>query len=116
MSSTHFRVEEHVVPCQHVRNYPRATAVSQEDELQLVVKSYTPLNNTTPKPGDVTIIAAHACGFGKELYEPIWDDLLLASGKKNAFRIRSIWFADVAHQGASGLRNEELLGNDRRYP
>lgn len=28
------------------------------------------------------------------------------------YRIRSIWIADVAHQGTSGLLNEDLIGND----
>jgi len=46
-----------------------------------------------------------------ELYEPLWDDLLKQS-KKHGFRIRSIWIADVAHQGASGVINETKLGND----
>ena len=114
MSTLYFRIAEHSVPCQHIRHYPRATAKSQEDELQLAVKCYTPIENDSPKPGDVTIIAAHACGFGKELYEPLWDELFLSSKTSNAFRIRSIWFADTAHQGESGLMNESRLGNDRK--
>ncbi len=113
MSSQYFHVEEHTVSCQHIRHYPRATAHSQEDELQLAVKRYTPLDNGSPKPGDVTIIAAHACGFAKELYEPLWDDLYRLSKKNDTFRIRSIWFADTAHQGESGLLNVQDLGNDR---
>lgn len=113
MSSQYYRVEEHTVPGQHVRHYLRATAQMQEDELQLAVKRYVPLDNQSPEPGDITIIAAHACGFGKELYEPLWDELYLSSKKSNAFRIRSIWFADAAHQGESGLLNESRLGNDR---
>ena len=60
-----FRVEEHVVPSQHIREYPRATAHEQEDVLNLAVKQYTPLNNLDPQPGDVTIIGAHANGFPK---------------------------------------------------
>lgn len=34
-------------------------------------------------------------------------------------RIRSIWIADTANQSASGMLNEEYLGNDRElvlYP
>lgn len=31
----------------------------------------------------------------------------------NGFRIRAIWVADAANQGASGIMNEEYLGNDR---
>ena len=65
MSTSLFCVEEHVVPCQHIREYPRATAGEQEDELHLAVKQYVPLDNPDPQPGDVTIIGAHANGFPK---------------------------------------------------
>lgn len=111
MSVHLFQVEEHIVPCQHIREYPRATADNQEDVLHLAVKQYIPLNNLTPKSGDVTIIGAHANGFPKELYEPLWDEILEHS-QKQGFRIRSIWIADVAWQGDSGILNERLLGND----
>ena len=33
----------------------------------------------------------------------------------NGFAIRSIWMADVAHQGESGVLNEDLLGSDRMF-
>ncbi|KAL2004065.1 hypothetical protein VTN02DRAFT_570 [Thermoascus thermophilus] len=110
-SSGPFRVVEHTVPCQHIREYPHATADSQEATLHLAVKQYIPLDNPDPKPGDVTIIGAHANGFPKELYEPLWEEIH-ARSKRNGFRIRSIWMADVAHQGQSGVLNENLLGND----
>jgi hypothetical protein len=60
-----FLVKEHIVPCQHIREYPQATAHEQEDVLHLAVKQYIPLDNQSPSPGDVTIIAAHANGFPK---------------------------------------------------
>jgi hypothetical protein len=60
-----FRVVEHTVECQHIREYPGATANTQEDELHLAVKQYIPLDNPNPQPGDVTILAAHANGFPK---------------------------------------------------
>ncbi|KAL4791280.1 Alpha/beta hydrolase family-domain-containing protein [Aspergillus venezuelensis] len=110
-SSGPFRVVEHTVPCQHIREYPGATANEQEDVLSLAVKQYIPLDNPRPQPGDVTILAAHANGFPKELYEPLWEELHARSGE-NGFRIRSIWMADVAHQGESSVVNEDLLGND----
>ena len=69
-----FRVIEHEVPAQHIREYRQATADSQEDVLFLNVKQYIPTSNPTPEMGDVTIIGAHANGFPKELYEPLWDD------------------------------------------
>ncbi|BDD58477.1 hypothetical protein MAP00_003754 [Monascus purpureus] len=111
LSSSPFRIIEHVVPGQHIREYPRATANEQEDILHLSVKQYIPLDNPNPQHGDVTIIAAHANGFPKELYEPLWEEIY-ARSKRNGFRIRSIWMADVAHQGKSGILNEDVLGND----
>ena len=56
---------EHVVPCQHIREYPRAIATEQEEELHLSVKQYIPLDNLDPKPGDITIVGGHANGFPK---------------------------------------------------
>ncbi|EFQ96669.1 hypothetical protein MGYG_08592 [Nannizzia gypsea CBS 118893] len=106
-----FRVVEHVVPCQHIREYPHATATSQEEPLSLAVKQYIPVDNPNPQPGDVTIIGAHANGFPKELYEPLWEEIYACS-KQAGFRIRGIWIADVAHQGQSGVLNESSLGND----
>ncbi|KAL2865491.1 putative toxin biosynthesis protein [Aspergillus lucknowensis] len=106
-----FRVVEHVVPSQHIREYPGATAHEQEDVLNLAVKQYIPLDNPNPQVGDVTILAAHANGFPKELYEPLWEEIH-ARSKAHGFQIRSIWMADVAHQGQSSVINENLLGND----
>lgn len=60
-----FRIVDHRVPCQHIRQYPAATANEQEEPLHLAVKQYIPLDNPNPKPGDVTILAAHANGFPK---------------------------------------------------
>jgi hypothetical protein len=48
----------------------------------------------------------------KELYEPLWIDLHTRS-KANGFRIRGVWIADVAQQGASLALNEHLIGLDR---
>ncbi|EXJ85030.1 hypothetical protein A1O3_05705 [Capronia epimyces CBS 606.96] len=106
-----FHIVEHTVPCQHIRQYPRALSGSQEDVLHLAVKQYIPKDNPNPQPGDVTIIGAHANGFPKELYEPLWDEIH-ARSKTSGFRIRSIWIADVAQQGHSSVINEKLLGND----
>jgi hypothetical protein len=67
MSSTNgpFRIVEHIIPAQHIREYPQATATLQEETLYLAVKQYIPLDNPSPQPGDVTIIGAHANGFPK---------------------------------------------------
>ncbi|KAK9859641.1 hypothetical protein MYU51_013817 [Penicillium brevicompactum] len=105
-----FCTTEHVIDGQYIREYPRAT-LSQDSPVKLVVKKYTPKNNSSPQPGDVTIVGAHGCGFPKELYEPMWEDLLEQSSD-HGFRIGSIWIADVAALGASGIVNEPLLGDD----
>ncbi|TVY78497.1 Abhydrolase domain-containing protein mpaH [Lachnellula suecica] len=113
---SNFECIEHVVPCQHIRQYARSTARCQEDTLHLAVKQYQP-RNQTPRAGDVTIIACHASAFPKELYEPLWDELYQTTqnGGPNSFRIRNIWIADVANQGASGVLNEKKLGNEPSY-
>jgi hypothetical protein len=46
----------------------------------------------------------------EELYEPFFDAILERSGKAG-FRIRAIWAPDIANQGASGVRNENKLGD-----
>ncbi|KAG6323536.1 hypothetical protein E4U22_005863 [Claviceps purpurea] len=108
-----FHVTEHVIDGAHIREYPRATADDQDAPLVLHVKQYTPRNNPSPRKGDVTIIGGHANGFPKELYEPLWDNLL-EELNKHGVRIRAIWIADCAWQGRSGVLNQQkgLLGND----
>jgi hypothetical protein len=89
--SSSFKVIEHHTPCQTIREYPQATSTYQEEKLYLSAKQYIP-RNRTPQKGDITILAAHASGYG----------------------IRSIWMADVANQGASYVLNENKIGNDRK--
>ena len=108
----YFNIAEHVLPCQYIREYPGATLHNQEDDLKLHIRQYTPNDLSASQPGAVTIIAAHANGFPKELYEPMWEDLY-ESMKMKGQAIRSIWIADVAPQGKSGALNEDVLGNDR---
>ncbi|PWY92801.1 toxin biosynthesis protein [Aspergillus heteromorphus CBS 117.55] len=105
-----FTITEHLIDAQYIREYPRATTI-QNAPLKLCIKQYTPFDNPEPQPGDLTIVAAHGTGFAKELYEPLWEELY-ARSKKEGFRIRSIWIADAANQGASGIHNENYLGND----
>ncbi|KAH9865736.1 hypothetical protein J1614_009323 [Plenodomus biglobosus] len=111
MSSAFFRIDDHTIDASHIRGYPRATSTTQEEVLNLAIKQYTPLNNPNPQSGDITIIAAHANAFPKELYEPLWDELL-QRGEKFGFRIRGIWIADVVNQGWSSVLNEDKLGDD----
>lgn len=55
------------------------------------------------------------CQFNiwQELYEPLWDELYQRL-KSKGIKIRGIWIADVAHQGKSGVINEQKLGDDRK--
>jgi hypothetical protein len=83
------------------------------------VNKYSPRSNPTPTTGDVSLVLLHANGFHKvqpagklmqELYEPFFDALLDQSTSAG-FRIRAIWAPDFSHQGASGVRNEDKLGD-----
>ncbi|GAB1207309.1 hypothetical protein APSETT445_006024 [Aspergillus pseudonomiae] len=62
-----FRVVEHTVRAQHIRDRFGATEPGQANKLRLAVKQYIPKSNEKPSPGDVTIIGAHANGFPKAL-------------------------------------------------
>ncbi|UKZ80588.1 hypothetical protein TrVFT333_008350 [Trichoderma virens FT-333] len=106
-----FRVVQHTIKGCHTRDYIAATANGDADTPKLSVKQYIPLDNPTPKPGDVTIIGAHANGFPKEMYEPLWEEIYQRSSRAG-FRIRSIFIADIWNQGQSGILNEKILGNE----
>ncbi|KAL4779049.1 toxin biosynthesis protein [Aspergillus varians] len=111
MASSKFRVIEHHIPCQSIREYHRAVKPDSPD-LQLAVKQYIPLGNSTASDGDeITIIAGHANGIPKECYEPLWENLLALTSVK----IKAIWIADCSHQGASGVLNEHVLGDDPNW-
>ncbi|KAH6999448.1 Alpha/beta hydrolase family-domain-containing protein [Ilyonectria destructans] len=110
MSSV-FDIKEHVIEASYIREYARATSHSQEEKLWLHIKQYTPKDNPNPEKGDVTIIGGHANGFPKELYEPLWEEFYREAKSRN-LRIRSIWIADTAGQGQSGIINKDALGND----
>ncbi|KAH6605658.1 hypothetical protein Trco_004811 [Trichoderma cornu-damae] len=109
-----FHVREHTIQASHIREYPRATANSQEEPLLLHVKQYTPRQGGPPRKGDITIVGAHANGFPKEVYEPLYEDLLQEL-EKQGLRLRAIWIADAAHQGQSGILNAASLGNDPNW-
>ena len=64
MSSGIFKIQTHKVPCQYIREYPRAI-VDQEGDLYLHVKQYTPQDDFHSRPNAITIIGAHANGFPK---------------------------------------------------
>ncbi|KAF7865938.1 hypothetical protein EAF04_006102 [Stromatinia cepivora] len=111
MAST-FKIIEHVIPGQHIREYPNGTKHQQEDILQLSIKQYIPTNSPNPTPGNsITIIGVHGSGFPKETYEPLWEELYSNLLSCNV-HIRSIWVADCSNQGASGILNEDVQGDD----
>lgn len=60
-----FDVIEHTAVASHIREFPRATAESQDETLRLAVKQYVPKDNRRPRKGDLTVIGAHANGFPK---------------------------------------------------
>lgn len=111
MASAVFDIQQHVIPGEHTREYARSKANSQEETLFIQVKQYTPKGNGAPQKGDLNIIGAHANGFPKELYEPLWEDLVKNLANKGV-RVGSIWIADCAWQGQSGIVNKDTLGND----
>ncbi|KAJ5085061.1 hypothetical protein N7532_009832 [Penicillium argentinense] len=108
---SHFRVVSHQVRAQGIRERLGAVQFGHERDLRLAVKQYIPHDNPCPAYEDVTIIGAHANGFPKELYEPLWDDMYERLRVHNR-RIRSIWIADVVQQGQSSVLNEAILGDD----
>jgi hypothetical protein len=114
-SSSLFDVREHTIDAAYIREYARATSTAQDDDLVQHVKQYIPRDNRSPQKGDVTLIGAHANGFPKELYEPLWEHFYLEL-RKQGVRIRQIFMADAAWQGKSGILNKDKLGNDRMRP
>jgi hypothetical protein len=69
--TTSFRIIGHVIPGQHIREYPHATKYGQKQETQLKIsiKQYVPLDQASPAPDNaVTIIGAHGIGFLKVCY------------------------------------------------
>ncbi|MCJ1443775.1 MAG: hypothetical protein MMC23_004275 [Stictis urceolatum] len=111
MSSQYYNVVKHEIPCQHVREYMHATKSTEDDTLQLAIKQYIPRDFNSSDSNAVTIIGTCGTGFPKEVYEPLWDELLNFSKTRN-FSIRGIWVADMSNQGASGVLNENIQGDD----
>lgn len=52
--------------------------------------------------------------MNQELYEPFFE-LLVSELRKAKVLVRGIWIADVANQNASGVLNEDLLGDQRTF-
>ncbi|KAK9479663.1 Alpha/Beta hydrolase protein [Lipomyces japonicus] len=104
-----FHVQELILPAVYPRSERRSTQRSS-DRLEISAKLYFPKNNPSPQPGDVTLVSSHGNGFHKELYEPLFIDIVNLSETQN-IKIRQIFIADVVNQGASGIKNEAKLGD-----
>jgi hypothetical protein len=106
-----FKVIEHVIPGQHIREYPQSVKGRQEAPLQLAIKQYVPVDLSDPVPDNaVTLIGVPGNSSSKELYEPLWEDIY-EQLKKQSVPLRAIWVADPSNQGASGVLNEDLQGD-----
>ncbi|KAL9085406.1 MAG: hypothetical protein Q9159_004695 [Coniocarpon cinnabarinum] len=111
MSNALFHIKEHEVPACHIREYAGSTASRQEDVLHLHARQYIPRSPQCPPADAVTLVAAHGAALPKELYEPLWDELLQRSSQQG-FTIRAIWIADTVNFGQSGVINEDKLSSD----
>ncbi|GAD98777.1 toxin biosynthesis protein [Paecilomyces variotii No. 5] len=110
-----FKVIEHVIPGQHIREYPQSIKGRQETALQLSIKQYVPTDRPDPVPDNaVTIIGVPGNGSPKETYEPLWEDLYNQL-KKQSVPLRGIWVADPSNQGASGILNEDIQGDQTNW-
>ncbi|KAL4982171.1 Alpha/beta hydrolase family-domain-containing protein [Aspergillus falconensis] len=106
-----FKVVEHVLPGQHIREYPQSIKGRQETALKVSIKQYIPLNQPAPIPDNaITIIGVPGNGSPKEILEPLWEDLYRQL-QSQSVPLRGIWVADVSNQGASGVLNEDVQGD-----
>ena len=61
-----FRIVEHTIPGQHIREHPHSVQGRQEVAVQLAIKQYIPLDRPDEIPQNaVTVIAAHGAGLLK---------------------------------------------------
>ncbi|KAJ5212047.1 toxin biosynthesis protein [Penicillium cinerascens] len=110
-----FKIIEHNIPGQHIREHPHSIKGRQEAVLQLAIKQYIPVDQSDPIPDNaVTVIGAHGNGAPKELFEPLWEQLYVYL-KKCSVPLRAIWIADVSNQGASGVLNEDIQGDTTNW-
>jgi pimeloyl-ACP methyl ester carboxylesterase len=109
-----FFVKEHVFQGQHLRQWYSALSDDQNYAVKIHAKQYIPAWNVFPQPGDITFVALHANAMWKELYEPLWEDFF-AEAERTGLRVRSIWMADIAGQGESGVSNADHLGTEYNW-
>ncbi|KAL4934295.1 putative toxin biosynthesis protein [Aspergillus undulatus] len=95
-----FRVVEHVLAGQHIREYPQSIKGRQETVLKLSIKQYIPLDQP----------ASIADSAGKRVPEDLYRQL-----QSQSVPLRGIWVADVSNQGASGVLNEDVQGDQTNW-
>lgn len=105
-----FDIISHLVPVSPFREYPRAI-FDDSKGVHISVKQYIPRNEPIRYEATVpiTIIAAGGVGFIKELYEPLFAELLYRA-RQNGTTIQSIWIADMYNIGESAVANRHNLG------
>lgn len=66
-----FKIIEHTIPGQHIREHPHSIKGRQEAALQLAIKQYIPIDRSDPIPDNaVTVIGVHGNGAPKVLILP----------------------------------------------
>ncbi|KAL8730511.1 MAG: hypothetical protein Q9181_004638 [Wetmoreana brouardii] len=110
MSADYWTVREHEIPASHIRGYSRGVQDESTARLRLAVKQYVPKDQKKTPRNAMTVIMAHGLGLTKELFEPLFDELLHCN-----LPIRAVWAMDVAHHGASYLLNEDALGDEPHW-
>ena len=67
-----FKIVEHIIPGQHIREYPKSTKYGQETVFRIAIKQYISLDDTSlASDRAVTIIGAHGNGFPKVSHQAI---------------------------------------------
>ncbi|KAJ5888769.1 hypothetical protein N7495_008810 [Penicillium taxi] len=110
-----FEILSYLIPVIPYREYPHAI-IDEEKGVKLSVKQYIPHRTTdsSNEEAPLTIIAAGGLGFPKELYEPLFEELLHRA-RSCGVTIRSIWIADMFNLGESGVVNQDNLGCDAAW-
>lgn len=60
-----FKVIEHTIRGQNIRQRPGAVKLGHENGIRLAVKQYIPNDSRRPQSSDITLIGAHANSFPK---------------------------------------------------
>jgi hypothetical protein len=114
-----YQIVSHTIPASFLREYPHAV-VNDDEDLILELKQYIPhgqsraSGNGSRNSDGFTIIAAGGLGFVKELYEPLFAEILRRA-ESVGVNIKGIWMADPVNAGASAVRNRDNLGCDPHW-